>query len=356
MRIFYVGRNASIGGGSTFRLNIGRGLRARGHHVAISALGGPMVRRYQEAGLRFHSIPPFRVCAGLLARAISAERAELVHASNTTAGDTALLASRRAGLPLVVSLHNTISPTESRHECLKQADQILVFDSGAEASARSYHQEFDPGKILRLPRPVEHRPADAARISPLHVSYVARLSSRKGRVALALVNAFETFARENPGARLTIVGDGSMHREVARRSAEVARNSGGTVDVRGRSLDPGAVLQSTGILVGAGYAALEAVMQGRAVIGAGFKGFGALSGENVLEAVEANFGDTVGVDIDDITPEWFLEALRRLRAAWEQPETRALYWGLDRVLAPIHSIDHVAGRLEAIYAEVLARR
>src|SRR4051812_33716593 len=117
MKIMLVGRNAQIGGGSTFRFNIGRGLVARGHQVGVSALGGPMVQRYREAGLRFHWTPPFAACSALLAGAIRRDHAQIVHASNTTAGDLALLACRRTGVPLVVSLHNTISTEESRHAC-----------------------------------------------------------------------------------------------------------------------------------------------------------------------------------------------------------------------------------------------
>ena len=74
MRIMLVGRNAQIGGGSTFRYNIGRGLAGRGHHVAIAAFGGPMVRRYREAGLHFHWSPPFPICAPILANAIKRAR------------------------------------------------------------------------------------------------------------------------------------------------------------------------------------------------------------------------------------------------------------------------------------------
>jgi glycosyltransferase involved in cell wall biosynthesis len=352
MRIMLVGRNAQIGGGSTFRLNIGRGLISRGHEVALAAMGGPMVARYREAGIRYHWVPPFPIFTARLAAAIRSEGVNLVHASNTTAGDLALMACRRAGVPLVVSLHNTIADHESRHPCLKEARRIIVFDAGAAASAGKFTQEFDTEKIVRAPRPVEHCPADQREISPLHLVYVARLSSRKGKVALSLLEAFASLARESAGARLTILGDGSMRKAVAERAAQVSAATRCPVEVRGQVVDPLPVMRTAGVVIGAGYAALEAVMQGRAVIGAGFNGFGLVTASNVLDALDCNFGDTV--HRWNMTPENFLAALRTARDAWKTPSTRMDLWELDRIVAPRHGIPAVAARLEQIYAEAIA--
>lgn len=352
MNILLVGRNAQIGGGSTFRFNIGRGLLARGHQVGVSALGGPMVARYRAAGLRFHWTPPFAACVALLSGAIRRDRAQIVHASNTTAGDLALLACRKTGVPLVVSLHNTISNEEAQHPCLKAARRILVFDRGAAESASKFTSQFEAEKITRIPRPVEHRPVDPNRISPVHVAYVARLSSRKGKIALALLDAFEEFGRETPEARLTLLGDGSMWGEVSERAQAVSRATGCRIELHRRVLDPHTLLETAGVVVGAGYAALEATMQGRAVIGAGFKGYGLVTEENVLDAIECNFGDTVGRW--EMSGGNFLQLLRQLRDAWKAPSLRDSLWGLDRIVAPIHGIPEVAARLEAVYREVLS--
>jgi len=352
MKVLFIGRNARIGGGSTFRLNIGRGLIARGNEVALTALGGPMVARYREAGIRYHWCPPWTVCTSRLASIVRQEKPDLIHASNTTAGDAGRLASLRTGVPYLISLHNTITPIEAQHACLKDALRILVFDEGAAASAASYTDVFDPSRIVRLPRPVPHRPTAIEQLSPLRIAYVARLSARKGKIALSLLQAFEEFARENPGASLKILGDGTKLREVAAEGARVSRATGAPVEVLGQVIEPAGTLKGVGVVVGAGYAALEAIMQGRAVIGAGFKGYGLVTAEDVIQADQGNFGDTVGQW--DMTAENFLTALRTLRQSWESAEGRERYWGLDRFLAPIHGIEGVAERLEAIYREVVS--
>lgn len=353
MRIMLVGRNAQIGGGSTFRLNIGTGLVARGHSVGIAALGGPMVSRYQKAGIHFHWMPPLSLGSVMLARVLKRNRIDLVHASNTTAGDVALAACQRAGVPLVVSLHNTIADHESRHPCLKEARRIIVFDDGAASSAGKFTQEFDTSKIVRLPRPVPHQVAAGEELSPLECVYVARLSSRKGKVALSLLEGFSRFAADNPEARLTILGGGSMRRDVERRAEELKAQHGTRILVHGPAPDPRPLLRKAGVVIGAGYAALEAVMQGRAVIGAGFHGYGLVTEQNVFEAIDCNFGDTA--HRWDMTPENFHTALRTLRAAWATPSTRAELWGLDRMVAEKHGVPAVVSRLEEIYAEAAGK-
>ncbi len=51
MKILYVGRNARIGGGTTFRLNISRGLRKRGHEIWLASQPGEVLPRYREIGV-----------------------------------------------------------------------------------------------------------------------------------------------------------------------------------------------------------------------------------------------------------------------------------------------------------------
>ena len=351
MRLLLVGRNAQVGGGSTFRYNVGRGLRASGHEVAIAAGWGPMSRRYREAGLHYHFSPPYRAFVSRLAWIARRERCDLIHASNTTVGDIALAVADRLGVPLLVSLHNTIADHEARHPCLKRAGRIVVFDEGARASAAKFHSEFDPGKLVVHPRPVERTELRPETVSPLRLAYVGRLSSRKGRVALSVIEGFAALARDHPEADLAILGDGSMLGRVREEARRVTRSGAGTVRVLGRLLDPEAALRDRGVIIGAGYAALESLMRGRAVVGAGFHGFGPIERADLDAAVAANFGDTA--HRWDMTGPAFAAAFRLLAAAWDSGEGRSRFWSLDDGLAARHSIEAVAARFEATYYELL---
>jgi hypothetical protein len=109
------------------------------------------------------------------------------------------------------------------------------------------------------------------------------------------------------------------------------------------------------LLVGASYAALEAIMRGVAVIGAGFWGYGPISDGNLFDAMKTNFGDSGGEW--QMTPANFLTELRRLHSVWARgarsPELRQRHWRLDRLIADVHGIEVVAARIETIYEEVL---
>ena len=352
MRVLLVGRSAMIGGGPTFRFNIGRGLMERGHTVIVASGGGPMVQRYRDAGIEYYWAPQYNVLSRRVAGIIRRVRPDIVHAGNTTPGDVVWLACQETGTPFVVSLHNTITRQEASHECLKHARRIIVFDAGAAASAAKFTELFDTSRIVRAYRPVEHRPHRHDEISPEHVAYVARLSSRKGQVGLSLIDGFSAAARERPNACLTVIGGGSMHRQVTTHAARAAAEAGCKIQVLRPTANPYPHLKGVGVLVGAGYAALEALMQGRAVIGAGFKGYGPVAAGSVTEAVDCNFGDTVGQW--QMTPENFRDALGSLWSAWETPASREEHWGLDRIAALQHGIPAAAERIEAIYREALA--
>jgi glycosyltransferase involved in cell wall biosynthesis len=356
MNILYVGRNAKIGGGTTFRLNIARGLIPRGHRVWVACRPGEVLPRYREAGVEYVWTPPAPLSAPFLLHAIRRHGIDLVHASNTTPGDAAAFACARTGTPLVLSIHGLLHRNDRHHGCLRLAKRILTFEEAAVRQIERHRDYVDTGKVLLLRRPIEHRPELPAEEEGFRVVYVGRMSRRKGGHALALIEAFASFARELPAARLTLLGDGTVLGEVRRRAAALNRELGGdVVRALGAVPDPAPVVGRAHLLVGASYAALEAIMQGVAVIGAGFWGCGPVSDANLFDTMKTNFGDSGGEW--QMTPANFLAELQRLHTAWERgarsPELRQRYWRLDRLIADVHSIDAVAARIESIYEEVL---
>ena len=108
------------------------------------------------------------------------------------------------------------------------------------------------------------------------------------------------------------------------------------------------------MMVGASYCALEAIMQGVAVIGAGFWGYGPIDQDNLRDAMVWNFGDVGGKW--EMTADNFEEALTDMHAAWVENRDRERYWRLDRLIEEDHALDRVAERLESIYHSVLQGR
>jgi hypothetical protein len=107
------------------------------------------------------------------------------------------------------------------------------------------------------------------------------------------------------------------------------------------------------VLFGASYCALEALMQGVAVVGAGFWGYGIIDQDNLRDAMAWNFGDVGPADRWPMTADNFHEALTFMHRTWHENRERERYWRLDRLIEEDHSLDRVAARIEGIYEEVL---
>ncbi len=349
MRILYVGRSAAIGGGSTFRLNIARGLIPLGHRVWVAAWPGQVAVRYRRAGIGYVRTPPAPLSAPFILRAIREHGIVLVHASNTRPGDAAAWACVRAGTPLVLSIHGLLNRHECGRPCFSQAERIVAFDESAIDRLKKHDGMIDAGKLRLLRRPAEHRPRSPG--EGFNVVYVGRLSQRKGQLALDVMAAFRSLLERNRRARLTILGDGTLLRAVRQRVARLNRERGEeVVRAPGSLADPSPVVGNAHLVIGAGYAALEALMQGLAVIGAGFWGFGPISENNVHEAIMTNSGDSGGEWPMNV--ESFRHALEELHAGWTGGR-RERYWHLDRLIEAQHSIDAVARDAARLYEELL---
>jgi len=352
MRILYVGRSAKIGGGSTFRLNISRGLRKRGHEIWVACQPGEMLKRFREIGVHYVWTPPAPWGGPWIEGAIRAHGIELVHASNPGPGKAAEWACKRTGTPMIMSVHGMLGRHDYTATCLQRALRILTFEEVAVEKLTKHPDQIDPQKIVLLRRPIEHRPHSPEDGGPFRVAYVGRLSKRKGRNALELMKAFERFQEVVPESRLQLVGDGSQLREV-RRAAGAHNEKRGlpAITVLGTVNEVVPIVGRAHVVVGASYCALEAIMQGVAVIGAGFWGYGVVDEENLRDAMAWNFGDVGGKW--EMSEDNFLEALLRLHERWVANQDRERYWRLDRFIKDEHSLDNVAAKIESIYDDVL---
>jgi glycosyltransferase involved in cell wall biosynthesis len=352
MRILYVGRNARIGGGTTFRLNISRGLRQRGHDIWLAAQPGEVLPRYREIGVGYVWTPPAPWGGPWIANAIRKHRIDLVHASNATPGRAAEWACTRTGTPMVMSVHGILGRNDHTQTCLQRARRIITFEEVAVKNLEAHHERFDPRKIVLLRRPIEHRPQLPRDDGEFRIVGVSRLSKRKGQNVINLLRAFQRFREQVPNSTLKLLGDGTLLGEIRRLAAEYNRHAGVTaVDVLGAVPEPVPIVGTAHVLVGASYCALEAIMQGVAVVGAGFWGYGLIDQENLRDAMAYNFGDVGGPW--EMSEENFLAALGQLHSVWTSGTDRERYWRLDRLIEEDHALERVAGRLESLYEDVL---
>jgi glycosyltransferase involved in cell wall biosynthesis len=353
LNILFLARDLGIGGGTTFRLQASHGLRARGHRVWVAGQPGGMARRLADAGISPVRVLPSPFCRLQLAYLVRRHAIDIVHASNVGRGDDAAYLRERTGKPFVLSIHGVLSRRETKYACFPRAPRLIAFDEGVlHRLERLQLVEPDKLELVRLPlarRPGAELPADGS----FPVVVTGRLSRRKGQIALDMIRAFDPFVETVPGARLTVVGGGSRLGAVRQAARDVNRRHGReVVHVTGSLRDPWPFLQGAALVVGGGYAALEGLIHGKMVLGAGFRGFGVVTAENVRQADAANFGDSAGEWKP--TPEALLAALQELHAGFSNLSQREHYCHLDRIVGAEHSTECVAGRLERIYQAVLA--
>lgn len=352
MKILYVGRNLKTGGGSTFRFNISRGLKALGHNVWVASMPGEMLPRLRKAGIGYVWTPPPPWGAPWIRRAIRRHGIDIVHASNATPGAAAEKALRGLDAPLVMSVHGILGRGDHLAACFQKASRILTFEEKAVERLADHAGLIDQQKIVLLRRPIVHRPSMPRDEAGFRIVYVGRLSKRKGKNALELIAAFRELAIQDATLELDVLGDGSLLGEV-RRAARLVNGalSREAVRVHGSVPDPELIVSQAHVLVGASYCALEAIMQGVAVVGAGFWGYGVIDEENLRDAMGWNFGDVGGSW--EMSRSNFAEALRMLIQEWREGDRRERWWRLDRLIEEDHALERVARRVEAIYDEVL---
>jgi hypothetical protein len=139
---------------------------------------------------------------------------------------------------------------------------------------------------------------------------------------------------------------------VRRAGREVNQRHGRELlQVTGPLTDPWPILRGAVLVIGGGYAALESLIHGKAILGAGFLGFGVVNADNIRRAIAANFGDSAGGW--EPSTEAFLAAFREIHAGFTDPARRDDYCRLDRIVGEEHTIERVSGHLEQIYQEVL---
>ena len=352
MRILFVGRNAKIGGGTTFRLNIARGLRERGHEIWLASQPGEVLPRYREAGVQYVWTPPAPLGGPWIEYAIRKHNIDLVHASNTTPGRAANWACERTGTPLVMTVHGLLPRKDAHHRCWQRTLKIMTFEEMAVKRLSEHVGMIDMDKVELLRRPIEHRPHFPDEGGPFRIVKVGRMSKRKGQNALNTIQAFAEFRKQVPDSTLDLLGDGSQIGEVRKAAADYNRLAGKErVRVLGAVPNPVPIMGKAHIVIGASYCALESIMQGVAVIGAGFWGYGIIDQDNLRDAMAWNFGDVGGKW--EMSSENFLEAIRHLHGVWTSGQDRERYWRLDRIIEEDHALERVAARIEAIYEDVL---
>jgi glycosyltransferase involved in cell wall biosynthesis len=233
-----------IGGVQSDLLILSEDLRARGHRVLVATTQGVLLPELQARGaefvdIDFHFKDPRKLAAAAarLRRLVRDERIDLVAPQSVRSSVVAYAALRLLPtryrvpstgkrVPVVTTIHNIHNPRNFQRaaQILRICADFVIFESHYERNRLLAHGLSDSRSavihsgidIERLARPTQTSEL-AARygVQPGHhlvYGIVARLSEEKGHNYL--VDAFAGVLRQQPHARLLIIGDGPLLSQV----------------------------------------------------------------------------------------------------------------------------------------------
>jgi len=349
MRILLVGRNAGIGGGTTYLRNLIPALQQRGSHCEVMTRSGSALPILKQVADRTWWLPPVSWWAAAQAeKIIRNQKIGLVNALTTGAARHLLAACQRTNTPLIITVLTRTSLSRCK-AAANYAHAIVALNRETLKHLKENHRQFADklylsSKPLRLPTLTP-----TPRTDTVTATYMARLTRTKGPYALALIEAWPRLVSSVGNLKLVIIGNGRLLYQARRKAAQVNRQlQSRCIQVPGAVLDPEPILANTDILLGAGYTALQGLAWGCAVIAIGYAGlFGLLTHENIEEAIAANFGDTAAhwpqVD-SQLLAEQILAAHQQLAKPrdWTKPV-------LDQHFNPAR----IAEDLEGLFAEAI---
>lgn len=336
-------------------------LRTRGHEVIVLApsrgeptdrgfvrVGRPVRLRYNDASAPIDPRPWSR---GAARRALAAFGPDLVHVHEPLAPSTSLWAVSVATCPVVGTFHSGVSRSRLydlaapvlRRVARRLTTRIAVSERAAVVARARLGGEFEI-----VPNGVDvaafagAEPADLGEGRKL--LFVGRLDRRKGfPVALA---AFGLLAESHPDLRLVVAGEGPERSALDAQPAATRERVAMLGHVANRDLPP--IHAACDVFLAPntggesfGVVLIEAMAAGLPVVASDIPGFD----EVIRDGVE-------GILVAPGDPEGVAAAAGRIL---DDPSLAALMAGGGRHRAAAFDWPVVAARLEAIYAEAIAR-
>lgn len=364
MNILMLSMSMGAGGAETHVLTLARALVRAGHSVTVASAGGMLTAGLAEGGVAHVTLPLASRSPVALARAVGGiirlcrrESFDVIHAHGRIPALTAHAARRLSPRvpPCAVTVHGVYSPHAPGARLSKWGERTMaVSEDIADYTAATYG--IDRGRIAVIPNGVDipEKAADVRRAG-LDIVTSGRLDGDSSAAALMLTEVFPAVCREFESERptLTIIGGGTLEREIRARAERVNREVGrAAVVCTGAVPDAAAEAAKHGIFAGSSRAAIEAMAAGMPVLLCGNAGVrGILTGENFPAAAADNLTCRRAPRTDDPTAA-LLDGMRRL-ARMSADERAALGEFCRRTAREHYDIDRTAAKTAAVLSDTV---
>ena len=364
MNILMLSMSMGAGGAETHVLTLARALVRAGHSVTVASAGGMLTAGLAEGGVAHVTLPlasrsPIGLtrAAGGIVRLCRRESFDVIHAHGRIPALTAHAARRLSPRvpPCAVTVHGVYSPHAPGARLSKWGERTMaVSEDIADYTSATYG--IDRGRIAVIPNGVDipEKAADVRRAG-LDIVTSGRLDGDSSAAALMLTEVFPAVCREFESERptLTIIGGGTLEREIRARAERVNREVGrAAVVCTGAVPDAAAEAAKHGIFAGSSRAAIEAMAAGMPVLLCGNAGVrGILTGENFPAAAADNLTCRRAPRTDDPTAA-LLDGIRRL-ARMSADERAALGEFCRRTAREHYDIDRTAAKTAAVLSDTV---
>lgn len=180
MRVLQVIPELEAGGAERTTIEIAEALTAAGGAAPVASRGGRMVAELEAAGgewidMPVHSKNPFVAYANVkrLTDAMAAHGAQIIHARLRAPAWSALLAARRTKKPFITTYHGTYKARSALkrfyNSVMARGDIVIANSEFIRDYILSQH-EVDAARVRVVPRGVDVKRFDAARIEPGRIS------------------------------------------------------------------------------------------------------------------------------------------------------------------------------------------
>lgn len=362
MNILMLSMSMGAGGAETHVLTLARALVRAGHSVTVASAGGMLTAGLAEGGVAHVTLPLASRSPVALARAVGGiirlcrrESFDVIHAHGRIPALAAHAARRLSPRvpPCAVTVHGVYSPHAPGARLSKWGERTMaVSEDIADYTAATYG--IDRGRIAVIPNGVDipEKAADVRRVG-LDIVTSGRLDGDSSAAALMLTEVFPSVCRELESERptITVIGGGTLEREIRARAERVNREVGrAAVVCTGAVPNAAAEAAKHGIFAGSSRAAIEAMAAGMPVLLCGNAGVrGILTGENFPAAAADNLTCRRAPRTDDPAAA-LLDGMRRL-ARMSADERAALGEFCRRTAREHYDIDRTAAKTAAVLSD-----
>jgi glycosyltransferase involved in cell wall biosynthesis len=292
-----------------------------------------------------------------LSSIIKNNKIEIISAQQRTAGIWAYFLNKFTDVPFVVTMHDPWHRAFIKKGYAKMFSQMIVVSKnltdilvnkfGFKSSQISFiNNGIDFAKFVPQDKKEARNRLGISQNSKI-ILHVSRLSSIKGAVSSILVDSMEHVLQQEKDVKLIIIGEGPLREELNEKSKTWNENHKNLIEIKNFTDDISYWYSAADVIVGEGRVAIEAIACERPVVAIrnGEQFFGAVTRENIADALEVNFD---GKQLSATPEALAIEIVKTFKIALEQRIEIAQY------ISTKLSIEEMSGKYHNVFKDVIA--